>query len=152
MNGELFKKGQPCELYPVFWLNRSPSIISSFSGFRWVSYLFILISFWSNRKGRKFKNLENAFFAGFVSQKNHSIVTSYDYWIDLRCKNPPWGLFSDNYNDKYDLGVILLLVRGSFLKGTFIEMFTATKTKYAYFGVFTCLLPLRYWTSHVRQK
>ena len=70
MNGKLFKKGQPCELYPVFWLNRSPSIISSFSGFRWVSYLFILISFWSNRKSRKFKNLENAFFLQGLYPKN----------------------------------------------------------------------------------
>ena len=52
--------------------------------------------------------------------------------------------FCDNYNDKYELGVNLLLVRGSNLKGIFIEMFTATKTKYAYFGAFTCLLPLRY--------
>ena len=63
------------------------------------------------------------------------------------------GVFLDDYNDKDELGVILFLVRGSFLKGLFIKMFTATKTKYAYFGVFTCLLPLRYWKSHdVRQK
>ena len=54
------------------------------------------------------------------------------------------GVFLDDYNDKDELGVILFLVRGSFLKGVFIKMFTATKTKYAYFGVFTCLLPLRY--------
>ena len=123
----------------------------SFSGFRWVSHPFILISFWSNRRGPKIqKPRESIIFAGLVSQKNYSIVT-YD-WHDLRCKSPPWGLLSDHYNDKYQLVVILLLVRGSILKGIFIKMFTATKTKYAYFGVFTCLLPLRYWTSHVRQK
>ena len=132
-------------------ISRSPSKICSFSGFRWVSHPFLLISFWSNRKGPKIqKPRESIIFAGFVSQKIYSIVT-YD-WLELRCKSPPWGLFSDHYNDKYELGVILLLVRGSFLKGIFIKMFSATKTKYAYFGVFTCLLPLRYWMSHVRQK
>ena len=148
---KLLKKGQPRELYPVSWLSRSPSKIWSFSGFRWVSHPFLLISFWSNRKGPKIKKpRESIIFAGFVSQKNYSIVT-YD-WLDLRCKSPPRGLFSDHHNDKYELGVILLLVRGSFLKGIFIKMFTATKTKSAYFGVFTCLLLLRYWMSHVRQK
>ena len=79
-------------------------------------------------RGQNSKPRESILFAGFVSQKNHSVVTSYD-WLDLRCKNPPWGLFSDHYNDKYELGVILFLVRGSFLKGVLIKMFTVTKSR-----------------------
>ena len=112
-----------------------------------------LFSFHFGRIGRgqnsKTKRIHS--FCRVCIPKNHSVVTSYD-WLDLRCRNPPWGLFSDHYNDKYELGVILFLVRGSFLKGLLIKMFTATKTKNAYFGVSTCLLSLRSWTSHLRHK
>ena len=80
---KLFKKGQPRELYPVFWLNRSPSKICTFSGFRWVSHPFILISFWSNRKGRKFKNLKNPFFLQGLYPKR--IILSLPPTIDLFC-------------------------------------------------------------------